>query len=44
MKNYAIISDGNGNSSTLGQMMLPQYKEVLDSGKQKDFKLLGEGI
>lgn len=40
---HLIIMDKKGNSTTLGQAMLPQYKESLDSGEQKDFKLLGDG-
>ena len=39
---HLIIMDKNGNSTTLGQAILPQYKESLESGKQKDFKLLEE--
>lgn len=37
-----VIMDKNGNSTTLGQAVLPQYKESLKSGKQKEFKLLPE--
>ena len=40
---HLMVMDKNGNSTTMGQMMLPQYKDALDSGKQKDFKLLGDG-
>ena len=39
---HLIIMDKSGNSSTMGQMLLPQYKESIDTGKQKDF-LLGDG-
>ena len=39
---HLIIKDKNGNSTTLGQALLPQYKDSLESGKQKDFKLLPE--
>ncbi len=39
---HLIIMDKSGNSTTLGQAILPQYKEGLESGKQKDFKLLEE--
>lgn len=39
---HLIIMDKSGNSTTLGQAILPQYKESLESGKQKDFKLLEE--
>ena len=40
---HLIVLDKNGNSTTIGQMLLPQYKTSLESGKQKDFKLLGDG-
>ena len=40
---HLIIMDKSGNSSTIGQTLLPQYKVSLESGKQKDFKLLGDG-
>lgn len=39
---HLIIMDKNGNSSTMGQLLLPQYKDSLESGKQKDF-MLGDG-
>jgi len=39
---HLIIMDKNGNSTTMGQTLLPQYKESLESGKQKPF-LLGDG-
>ena len=39
---HLIIMDKNGNSTTMGQTLLPQYKESLESGKQKHF-LLGDG-
>lgn len=39
---HLIIMDKNGNSTTLGQTILPQYKKSLGDGKQKDFKLLPE--
>lgn len=39
---HLVITDGKGNSSTMGQALLPQYKESLESGKQKEFKLLPE--
>ena len=40
---HLIIMDKNGNSTTLGQKLLPQYKESLETGKQEEFKLLGDG-
>ncbi len=40
---HLIIMDKRGNSTTMGQTLLPQYKESLENGEQKDFKLLGDG-
>lgn len=40
---HLIILDKNGNSSTMGQTVLPQFKKNLDSGDQKPFNLLGPG-
>ena len=40
---HLIVMDKRGNSTTMGQMMLPQYKSSIESGEQKDFKLLGDG-
>ena len=40
---HLIVMDKNGNSSTMGQVLLPQYKKNLESGEQKDFKLLDDG-
>lgn len=40
---HLIIMDAKGNSTTLGQAILPQYTQALESGEQKDFKLLGDG-
>jgi len=37
---HLIVMDKNGNSTTVGQVMLPQYKKSLESGEQKEFKLL----
>ncbi len=39
---HLIIMDKNGNSTTIGQTLLPQYKKQLESGKQEEFKLLKE--
>ena len=36
---HLIVMDKKGNSTTLGQVLLPQYKEGLESGEQKTFKL-----
>src|SRR3990167_2153139 len=40
---HLVIMDKKGNITTLGQAMLPQYKQALESGEQKEFKLLGDG-
>ena len=40
---HLIVMDTKGNSTTMGQMLLPQYKNSLESGKQSEFKLLGDG-
>ena len=40
---HLIITDKSGKSSTMGDMLLPQYKQSLESGEQGDFKLLGDG-
>ena len=37
---HLIVMDKSGNSTTMGQIMLPQYKNSLESGKQNEFKLL----
>jgi hypothetical protein len=37
---HLIIMDKSGNSTTMGQVLLPQYKNNLENGNQKDFKLL----
>lgn len=39
---HLIIMDKKGNSTTLGQTLLPQYKDSLDKGQQEEFKLLPE--
>lgn len=39
---HLLIIDANGNSSTVGDLMLPQYKKAIESGKGGDFKLLQE--
>lgn len=36
----AKSSDKNGNTSTMGEMLLPQYKKGLESGENPEFKLL----
>lgn len=40
---HLIIMDKRGNSTTMGQVLLPQYKDSIENGEQKDFKLLGDG-
>ncbi len=40
---HLVIMDKQGNSSTLGQTLLPQYKKSIESGEQKGFNLLGDG-
>jgi len=37
---HLIVMDKNGNSTTMGTVLIPQYKKNLESGEQKDFKLL----
>ena len=39
---HLVITDKQGNSTTMGESLLPQYKENLESGENKDF-LLGDG-
>lgn len=40
---HLIILDKNGNSTTIGERLLPEYKQNLESGKGGNFKLLGDG-
>ena len=40
---HLLITDQHGNSTTMGDMLLPKYKEGIESGKNPDFKLLGGG-
>jgi hypothetical protein len=37
---HLIVTDKSGNSATMGHMLLPQYKNSLESGDQQEFKLL----
>lgn len=37
---HLVINDKNGNSSTMGELLLPQYKKGLESGQNPEFKLL----
>jgi len=37
---HLLITDNKGNSSTIGDLMLPQYKKAIENGQSGDFKLL----
>lgn len=37
---HLIITDKNGNSTTMGEHLLPQYRQQIESGENKEFKLL----
>lgn len=37
---HLIITDKDGRESTMGELLLPQYRESIDSGKNPEFKLL----
>jgi hypothetical protein len=37
---HLVITDNKGNSRTIGETLLPQYKKAIDEGKGGDFKLL----
>ena len=39
---HLIIPNKDGGSTTLGQAMLPQYTQAIESGEQGEFKLLPE--
>ena len=40
---HLIITDKTGNSTTMGEMLLPQYRKGIEEGKNQDFKLLESG-
>ena len=40
---HLVITDKNGNSTTMGEALLPEYKKAIESGNNPDFKLLEEG-
>lgn len=40
---HLLITDKSGNSRTMGEALLPQYRQSIESGENKDFKLLGDG-
>lgn len=37
---HLVVMSKDGNSTTMGQALLPQYKKSIETGTQKDFKLL----
>ena len=39
---HLLITDKQGNSRTIGEMLLPEYKKSIEEGKGRDFKLLSE--
>lgn len=39
---HLVVTDKSGNSSTMAQVLLPQYTRSLESGEQKEFKLLAD--
>lgn len=40
---HLVIMDKEGNSTTMGQALLPQYRKSVETGEQKGFNLLGDG-
>ena len=40
---HLVIMNLQGDSTTMGQALLPQYKKQLENGEQKEFNLLGDG-
>ncbi len=40
---HLVITDKAGNSRTMGDMLLPEYKKQIDEGKGGDFRLLSDG-
>jgi hypothetical protein len=40
---HLVITDKAGNSRTMGEMLLPEYKKQVDEGKGGNFGLLGDG-
>lgn len=41
---HLVITDKNGNSTTMGDALLPEYKKTIESGDRPDFKLLEGGV
>lgn len=39
---HLVITDKAGNSTTMGEALLPQYRQSVETGEASDFKLLGE--
>jgi hypothetical protein len=39
---HLVITDKHGNSRTLGETLLPEYRRSIDEGGNPDFKLLPE--
>jgi len=39
---HLLITDKNGNSTTIGETLLPQYKKAIDTGQGGDFIMLPE--
>lgn len=37
---HLIVTNAQGKSSTMGQALLPQYKDSIESGKNQEIKLL----
>ena len=40
---HLIVTDKDGRETTMGELMLPQYKDSLESGKAQTFQLLPSG-
>jgi hypothetical protein len=40
---HLIVTDKQGNSRTMGEMLLPEYKKQIDEGTGGDFNLLPSG-
>ena len=38
---HLVITDKQGNSTTMGEALLPEYQKTIESGENPDFKLLG---
>ena len=40
---HLVVTDNHGKSRTLGEALLPEYRQAIDSGDKPDFQLWGEG-